>query len=78
MPKFFATMPKQVKVAEIACIFSEKAQKSLISQLKMSEFLCIMMPNTSENGAEIDDTVAQHNCLRQENGQTWNESLPFC
>ena len=36
----FATVPKQVLVAEIASIFSEKAQKLLISQLKIGEFLC--------------------------------------
>ena len=36
----FATVPKQVQVAEITSIFSEKAQKLLISQLKIGEFLC--------------------------------------
>ena len=49
-----------------------------------------MMEN-NQKGAEIDNTLVQHNCLRKviltydgeyklaiENRQTWNESLFFC
>ena len=51
----FATVPKQVQVAEIASIFSEKAQKLLISQLHIGEFLC----KNHQKRAEIAEVQRQ-------------------